>query len=126
MLGAISPTQAKQPSVPAQVPAEPAVVRLYVKDRAELDQVAWALDIWEVHYDKGYAVVAVDPEQYQWLSSLGYRLEIDADKTALLGIQAPLDSRFYYFDDYYANPLGRYIVGFSPGHATPPIPTWWS
>ncbi len=109
-LGAAPPTQAKQPSVPAQAPAEPAVVRLYVKDRAELDQVAWALDIWEVHYDKGYAVVAVDPEQYQWLSSLGYRLEIDADKTALLGIETPLDSRFYYFDDNYVNPLGRYIV----------------
>ena len=99
-LGAAPHTQAQQPSVPAQAPAGPAVVRLYVKDRAELDQVAWALDIWEVHYDKGYAVVAVDPEQYQWLSSLGYRLEIDADKTALLGIQAPLDSRFYYFDNY--------------------------
>jgi len=111
-LGAVPPTQARQPSIPAQAPTEPAVVRLYVEDRAELDQVAWALDIWEVHYDKGYAVVAVDPEQYQWLSSLGYRLEIDADKTALLGIQAPLDYRFYYFDDYYVNPQGRYIVDF--------------
>ncbi|MBN1955117.1 MAG: hypothetical protein JW900_08725, partial [Anaerolineae bacterium] len=111
-LGVVSSSQAQRPSVPSQVPAEPAVVRLYVKDRAELDQVAWALDVWEVHYDKGYAVVAVDPEKYQWLSSLGYRLEIDADKTALLGIETPLDSRFYYFDDDYANPLGRYVVDF--------------
>ena len=111
-LGTIAPTQAQQPAVLAQAPAGPAAVRLYVKDRTELDPVAGALDIWEVHYDKGYAVVAVDPDQYRWLSSLGYRMAIDAGKTALLGIHAPLDSRFYYFDDYYLNPLGRYMVDF--------------
>ncbi len=111
-VGTIAPTQAQQLGVPAQAPAEPAVVRLYVKDRTELDPVAGVLDIWEVHYDKGYALVAVEPEQYRWLSSLGYRLEIDADKTALLGIQAPLDSRFHYFDNYYPNPLGLYMVDF--------------
>ena len=83
-LGTGSPTQAEQPSLPVQAPAEPVVIRLTVKDRAELDQVAWALDIWQVHYDKGYAIVAVDPQQYQWLSSLGYRLEIDAVRTEKL------------------------------------------
>ena len=83
-LGAVSPTRAQQPSVPAQAPAEPAVVRLYVKDRADLNRVAGVLDILEVHYDKGYAIVVVKPEQYQWLESLGYRLEIDVERTKQL------------------------------------------
>ncbi|MBN1136278.1 MAG: PKD domain-containing protein, partial [Anaerolineae bacterium] len=73
---------------------------------------------WEVHYDLGYAVAAVDPAQYQWLESLGYRLQIDPEKTALLGIHAPLDQRFYYFDADYTNPLGRYMVNFLQDTAT--------
>ena len=44
--------------------------------------------------------------------ALGYRLEVDAEKTALLGIRAPLDPRFHYFDDYYTNSNGRYVVDF--------------
>ncbi len=103
-------TLAKNPS-PEELTG-PVVVRLYVSSHVDLDPVAGELDIWEVHYDLGYAVVAVDPAQYRWLQSLGYRLEIDPDKTALLGIHAPLDQRFYYFDSNYTNPLGRYMVTF--------------
>jgi carboxypeptidase T len=111
-LEVVPPTRAEQPSIPAQAPTAPVVVRLYVNDRVELNRVAETLDIWEVHLDKSYALVAVDPEEYQWLSSLGYRLEIDAAKTALLGIEAPLDPRYHYFDTDYTNPLGLYIVDF--------------
>jgi PKD repeat protein len=90
----------------------PVVVRLYVDDRAGLERVSAGLDIWEVQYDKGFAVVALRPEQVSWLEGLGYRMEVDAEKTARLRIQAPLDPRFHYFDSDYPNSLGRYVVGF--------------
>jgi hypothetical protein len=93
-------------------PTEPVVVRFYFDDQAQLNAVAGELDTWEVQREAGYAVAAVTPDQYEWLEGLGYRLEIDAEKTAWLGIDAPLDPRFYYFDDYYTNPNGRYIVDF--------------
>ena len=92
--------------------AGPAVVRVYYRDQAHLDAVAGALDIWESHPDQGYVLAAVTPDQQQWLAGLGYRLETDAEKTALLGIQAPLDARFHYFDGYYLNPNGLYVVDF--------------
>ncbi len=97
---------------PPAGPSEPVVVRLYFRDQAHLNAVAGELDIWEVHRDAGYVVAALRPAEYQWLQGLGYRLEIDAEKTALLGIQAPLDPRYYYFDDYFANSYNRYIVNF--------------
>jgi carboxypeptidase T len=103
---------------PAQAPQSPTVVRFYFKDQAELNAVAGQLDVWEVHRDAGYAVAAVSDADYAWLESLGYRLEVDAAKTAKYGIQAPLDGRFYYFDNYYTNPNGRYIVNFLQETAT--------
>ena len=93
-------------------PTEPVVVRLYFQDQAHLNAVAGELDIWEVHPQDHYAVVALQPAEYQWLRGLGYRLETDAEKTTLLGIEAPLDPRFYYFDDYYSNANNLYIVNF--------------
>ncbi len=96
-------------------PTEPVVVRLYVRDKQHLDAVAGSLDIWEAHPEGLYVVAAVRPAEYQWLQSLGYRLEIDAEKTELLGIRAPLDPRFHYFDDYYTNPNGNYMVDFLQG-----------
>jgi hypothetical protein len=91
---------------------EPVVVRVYYHDRADLDAIAGGLDIWEVQTKGQYAIARVQPAEYQWLASLGYRLEIDAGKTALLGIEAPLDPRFYYFDDHYPNANGLYMVNF--------------
>jgi len=97
---------------PPAVPEEPVVVRFYYKDQAHLDAVAGQLDTWEVHDAEGYAVAAISPSEYRWLLDLGYRLEIDQEKTALLGIHAPLDPRFYYFDDYYTNANDRYVDTF--------------
>jgi carboxypeptidase T len=91
---------------------EPVVVRLYVRDREHLDAVAGSLDIWEAHPEERYVVAAVKPAEYQWLESLGYRMEIDAERTELLGIRAPLDPRFHYFDDNYFNPNDLYLVDF--------------
>ena len=101
-LGAPTPT----------VPDEPVVIRLYYDDQAHLDAVAGQLDIWALNRAAGYAWVAVRPAEYQWLLELGYRVEIDPQKTALLGIEAPLDPRYYYFDDDYENSYGRYVVDF--------------
>jgi PKD repeat protein len=91
-------------------PVETVVVRFYFESREHLDAVAGELDIWEVHPQKGYAVAAVTPAQYSRLGNMGYRPEIDAQQTAGYGIQAPLDPRFYYFDNYYTNPNGFYMV----------------
>ena len=90
----------------------PIVVRLYVEDREHLNAVAGELDIWETHPDDGYVVAAVTPSQYRWLEREGYFLEVDAGRTAMLGVQPSLDPRFYYFDDHYPNANGRYIVDF--------------
>ena len=93
-------------------PTEAVVVRLYYSDRAQLNAVAGEVDIWEVHHEAGYAVAAVTPGQYHWLVDLGYQVQIDREKTALLGIQAPLDPRFYYFDSFYSNIYELYMVDF--------------
>lgn len=90
----------------------PVVVRLYVEDNEHLNAVAGELDIWEAHVDDGYVVAAVTLDQYRWLEGMRYLLEIDSERTALLNVQAPLDPRFYYFDDHYPNANGRYIVDF--------------
>ncbi len=102
-----------EPSSPAEPagPTEPVVVRVYFESRDRLDVVTGRLDVWEVHHEAGYAVAYVQPQEYAWLESLGYRVEIDPLKTAG-HILAPLDARFYYFDDYYTNPNGRYVVDF--------------
>ena len=112
----LSPTHAHDKRLPqgssATPPPEPMVVRLYVQDLDHLNAVAGELDIWEAHPKDLYVVAAVTPAQYRWLESLGYRLEIDADKTIALATRAILDPRFYYFDNYYPNGNGRYVVDF--------------
>ncbi|MBN1666546.1 MAG: hypothetical protein JW862_05640 [Anaerolineales bacterium] len=87
-------------------------VRLYYADRAHLDAVAGRLDIWEVNQKENYVIAALNTRTYQWLETLGYRLEIDSEKSALLAPNAPLDPRYYYFDDDYSNPNGLYMVDF--------------
>ncbi len=97
------------PSSPVQ-PSGPTVVRLHVQDVDQLNAVAGELDIWESHPKDLYVVAFVTPTQYEWLESLGYRLEIDADRTAALGMRDLLDPLFYYYDDYHVNSEGRYVV----------------
>jgi len=93
-------------------PSATTVVRLYVKDKEHLDAVAGELDIWEAYPDQGFVVAAVQPAQYRWLCALGYQVEVDAQKTALLEALAALDPRFYYFDSYQPNANGLYVVSF--------------
>jgi carboxypeptidase T len=95
---------------PSANPTSTVVVRLHYRDQQHLDAVAGSLDIWEVNREAKYALAAVPPAQYQWLEDLGYQVEVDAAHTAKLGLEAALDPRFYYFDDYNNNPNGRYMV----------------
>ncbi len=104
--GQPSPTPSR-----AELPG-PVVVHLYVQDREHLNAVAGELDIWETHPEDLYVVAAVTAAQYEWLESLGYRLKIDAEKTEALAMRGSLDPRFYYYDDYYANANGLYVVDF--------------
>jgi carboxypeptidase T len=104
-----------QESPPVSSPAEPSapvVVRLHVQDRDDLNAVAGELDIWEAHPEDLYVVAAVTPDQYEWLETLGYRLEIDAAKTADYATRASLDPRFHYFDDFIPNENELYVVNF--------------
>jgi len=59
----------------------PWVVRAYFTNREMVDRLAVEMEPWEVHHDKGYLVVLVDPVQFQWLLALGFRVEIDQDQT---------------------------------------------
>jgi len=93
-------------------PAGPVVVRLHVQNTDHLNAVAGELDIWEAHPEELYVVALITPEQYEWLQELGYRLQIDAEKTAALATRAALDPRFYHFDDYEPNANGLYVVDF--------------
>ena len=95
-----------------EIPIQPVVVRLHFHDTDHLNAVAGELDIWEDHPDGSHVVAMVTPEQYRWLIDIGYRLEIDADKTAALGTRAALDPRFHYYDDFLLNANGLYVVDF--------------
>lgn len=110
------PTQAANSPNNGVVPdksGNPEVIRFYFNSRQELDAVSSELDIWEVHQDLGYAVAEMLPAQQQWLQALGYRVEVDAEKTALLqSPNAVLDPNFAYFDNYFTNPYDKYIVNF--------------
>lgn len=100
-------------SVPSpDAPEGPVVIRLYVRDVDHLNAVAGELDIWESHPDELYVVALVQPAELQWLKGLGYRVEVDKEKTARLGSLAVLDPRFHYFDGYFSNLNDLYIVNF--------------
>src|SRR5512133_1022278 len=86
------------PTTPT-APTTPMVVRLYVRDLDQLNVVASELDIWESHPDEQYVVALVKPEEYQWLTNLGYRMEVDTEKTEKINHpEAVLDPRYAYFD----------------------------
>jgi PKD repeat protein len=107
-----SALSAAQTPPAAQASTGKQVVRIYYTSQVQLNALASRLDIWEDHPDKGFAVAMVTPEQYDGLQVAGYRLEIDAEKTAKVNTRAVLDPRFYYFDNYVTNANGLYMVNF--------------
>lgn len=95
------------------------VIRFYYDSQEQLNSVSGEVDIWEVHQlpgigsNYGYAIAAVYPAQKDWLEVLGYRVEVDPEKTAEL--QSPtevLDERYYYFDSYNNYGNNRFMVNF--------------
>ena len=95
------------------------VINIYYDSQDQLNAVSGELDIWEVHPlpgigpSSGYAVAAVYPAQQDWLQVLGYRVEINPEKTAeLQSPAAVLDPRYYYYDNYVSNPNNNYMVNF--------------
>ena len=70
-------------AVPAGV--EFAVVRAYFHDRKQVERFVRERSPWSVDYRKGYLVVDVDAAGYQRLIELGFRIEIDRERTALYG-----------------------------------------
>lgn len=64
--------------------SEPIVARVYFNSDADLVRLAGELDIWEVDRAQGYVVAQLHPDQYLTLPTVGYRFEVDEDKTARL------------------------------------------
>ena len=100
---------------PASLEAQPAglgrsrrVVRVVYGDH--LQELAGRLDVWEFHSEDGTLVALVSPAEEQALRAAGYRVTVE--RIIPDGIEAPLDPRYYYFDDDYPNPNGRYMVDF--------------
>ncbi len=60
------------------------VARVYFATRANLDQLAVFLDIWEVNHAEGYLVALLSPSNIAQLERSEYQLVIDQAQTALL------------------------------------------
>jgi len=59
------------------------VVRVYIDNRQQVNDLATWIEPWEVNYKEGYLVMGVDSNDYNLLLAQGYRVEIDPDFTAL-------------------------------------------
>jgi hypothetical protein len=62
----------------------PTVVRAWFADRSQVDEVAAWSEPWEVRYDQGFMVLAVDADGFARLIAAGLELEIDEKMTAEL------------------------------------------
>lgn len=60
----------------------PHVVRIYFDSTEQLAQLTANVDVWEVQHQRGYVVALVTATQSARLTSLGYRLEIDEERSA--------------------------------------------
>jgi len=65
----------------AQQPADYVVARVHYVDRADLDQLAARLDVWEVDHKAGYLVTMLSSADLTELQNAGYIVEIDQFRT---------------------------------------------
>lgn len=65
-------------------PTRPVVAWVYFSDFDELNRLAGQLDVWDVQHEDGYLVALLRPEDYTQLVSSGYRVEVDAARTAAM------------------------------------------
>lgn len=73
------------PAPAAEAPREECsttVVRAWFTDRAQVEAFAARNEPWEVHHEKGYMVVGGDAETLRFLTDLGFRIEVDEERTA--------------------------------------------
>ncbi len=74
----------------AQAESPLQAVRVYYRDRQQLQSVANWLEPWEVHPHQGYAVVGVNAVEMARLQQMGLNIEIDERLTALANQPAML------------------------------------
>jgi carboxypeptidase T len=60
------------------------IARVYYADESNLRQLVSRIDVWEVHKADRYVVAQLQPAEYLRLLAQGYRVEVDAVKTARL------------------------------------------
>ncbi|MGC9334663.1 MAG: M14 family zinc carboxypeptidase, partial [Anaerolineae bacterium] len=70
------------PTAAPSAPERPVVVRIHYDTLQQRQALAAELDVWEVHAEAGYLLALVDPGQYASLAARGYRLEVDAARSA--------------------------------------------
>ncbi len=69
----------------AQGPDDKAqVARVYFESKAQLNELAARLDIWEVNNEEGYFVALLSPRSLQDLQRMGLRVEVDPELTQQL------------------------------------------
>ena len=72
----------------------PWIVRAHFDDAALVRQLPESLAPWAVYPEKGYLLLRVDPADWQQLRRLGFRVEIDAQRTSRLGrMHRPLEGQ---------------------------------
>lgn len=69
------------PENPADFQDQGVVALVYFTDNADLNQLANALDIWEVNHEAGYLVAMLHPYQLTALNQAGYQVEVDLEQT---------------------------------------------
>ncbi|MCL7455047.1 MAG: carboxypeptidase regulatory-like domain-containing protein [Anaerolineae bacterium] len=75
--------QPSQTTAGPTTPDRPVVVRIEYETAQQLQTLAAEVDVWEVHPEAGYLLALVDPGQYADLEAAGYRLEVDAARSAV-------------------------------------------
>jgi hypothetical protein len=73
-----APVQASQNEIPNE---QFVIAKVYYNNRAELDNLAARLDVWEVDQVEGYLVAMATEQKLQQLIEAGMRVEIDLART---------------------------------------------
>lgn len=82
----------------------------------ELERLGSRLDVWAVDRQAGIATVYLRPSELEELRAEGFRMEPISDPYLLRSVDpapgeaAPLDPRFYHYDDFVTNSRNRYLV----------------
>ncbi len=110
LAGLLPGTLGAQDTLPGSDTARRVVRVDYGGAQGSLDSLAGRLDVWEVDRAAGTLVALVTPQEETALRAEGYGLEVL--RVLEEGIEAPLDPRYYYYDNFYSNSYDRYVVDF--------------